>query len=107
MSGRYSEAMVDSSLLRRFLPRFVAISQQRLQRAGELLTSQAPGNDLALAAELHSLAGDASVLGLLDIAEMARKFEAEVRQGERDQADHQGSLRSLAEAIDSLGSPPL
>jgi HPt (histidine-containing phosphotransfer) domain-containing protein len=63
-------------LRRRFLPRFVRTGRERAQRARE-----ACGTRLDLvAAELHALAGEAALLGLGDIDQLAREGERAARQ---------------------------
>jgi HPt (histidine-containing phosphotransfer) domain-containing protein len=64
---------------RRFLPRFVAGAQGRIDRGR---ASIAADDREAAARELHALAGEASLLGLDAVAMLARTSEEGVRAGE-------------------------
>ena len=64
-------------LLARFLPRFVESARERIRRAGELFAARDFGK---LASELHTLAGEASVLGLTEIGALARSAEQLARR---------------------------
>ena len=69
--------MIDE-LRERFRDRFVAMAQERIQKSLIMLGDHA--NAEALALELHSLAGEASMLGLHDIAGLARESETTARK---------------------------
>jgi CheY-like chemotaxis protein len=89
--------MSDLDLARRFRDAFLAIARARLDRAGAALA--ASGGAAAFAAELHALAGEAAVLGLVELAEVART-------GERAAADPAAAAHVLARigrALDALG----
>jgi HPt (histidine-containing phosphotransfer) domain-containing protein len=76
-------------LVARFLPRFVESANERLRHATELLGAR----DFAkLGGELHTLAGEASVLGLAEISTLARSAEQLTRRGTFD-----GVAEKLAE----------
>ena len=62
----------------RFLPRFVTTARQRLEKAQQQIASGTPAAS-SIAADLHTIAGEASVMGLHDVAEMAREGERAAR----------------------------
>lgn len=90
---------------RRFLPRFVALAKQRIQNGIDLTFSTLQGEEaLHLARELHSLAGEAGLLGLshlLAIARSAEEAAAEFHARRNDEQSH--ALRSaLSELRDAI-----
>ncbi|HEY3357506.1 MAG TPA: Hpt domain-containing protein [Polyangia bacterium] len=87
----------------RFLPRFVSTAGERLCRIDGLL---AQGQTGAVAAELHSLAGEASMLGLDQVADPARAGEIAARRGDRPALT--GSLGTITRLVQDLGAaaPP-
>lgn len=62
----------------KFLPRFVTTARQRLEKAQRLIADGTPAAQ-SIAADLHTIAGEASIMGLHDVAEMAREGERAVR----------------------------
>jgi len=64
-------------LLTRFLPRFVESARARIRHAAELFAARDFGK---LASEMHTLAGEASVLGLTEIGALARNAEQLARR---------------------------
>jgi HPt (histidine-containing phosphotransfer) domain-containing protein len=66
-------------ILARFLPRFAALARERVERA---LAHAARAEFGAIASELHALAGEAALLGLDRIAELAREGEETARKGD-------------------------
>ena len=89
----------------RFLPRFLETARQRLERA-RVLSAPRSREPNKLAMELHALAGEAAMLELGELAQLARTAEAFVTgmaAGEADaEASFQQSLESLAEAVAAL-----
>ncbi len=67
--------MIDD-IREKFMPRFRAIAEERLQRLGALEVTPA-----LAASELHALAGEASILGLPELASLARAAERRWRDG--------------------------
>ena len=59
-----------------FLKQFAAIAEARLTRALALLEDQDPAAGARLAHELHSLAGEAGVIGLRELSLKAAEAEA-------------------------------
>jgi HPt (histidine-containing phosphotransfer) domain-containing protein len=96
-------------LLAEFLPRFAASASDRLARVRLLL----PARQLReLERELHTLAGEAAVLGLHTIADLARRGELAARGGESgDQSPSAWGLlldeieRAVASAVAAGGEP--
>ena len=68
--------MTMTDLQARFLPGFLTMSRERIARAEALLTAGTPDALLALGGELHTLAGEAAMLGLPAIADSARQVES-------------------------------
>jgi HPt (histidine-containing phosphotransfer) domain-containing protein len=96
---------VIDDIRRKFLPRFVASARERLERASKLI---ADGADAApsIAADLHTIAGEASIMGLHEVAAMARDSERAVRiVGGVDDAQLLTSLYTLWRRIDALVPP--
>jgi hypothetical protein len=88
--------MLDE-LRARFRTRFVETARGRVKRAREL----AMDSDLAsVAVELHSLAGEASLLEYVDCARCARAAEQLARSGEGRRC--KDALEPLAEAIEAV-----
>ena len=90
--------------LAEFLPRFVAEARRRVRLALSLGGEASPGVQTVIA-ELHTMAGDAAVLGLADISEKARAAERAVKERTDDAATHTAALRlarTLARAVEEL-----
>ena len=86
--------MLDE-LRAKFRPRFLATARARVARA------RAPEADSGvLAAELHSLAGEASLLEFTECATIARAAEKHARAGEVRQC--RAMLDPLAAAVEAL-----
>lgn len=65
---------------RKFLPRFTALAQERI-RGGLAVAAKAEGDQaLDLAREMHSMAGEAGLLGLSDLLTLARVAEVAATQ---------------------------
>ena len=93
--------MIDE-IRARFLPRFVATARQRLERARRLI---ADGADAApsIAADLHTIAGEASIMGLHDVADIAREGEHAMRiVGGIDASSGVRALDKLWRRLDEL-----
>jgi HPt (histidine-containing phosphotransfer) domain-containing protein len=64
-------------LVAQFLPRFKTSAAENLGRAREFLAS---GDATGVERELHRLAGDAAILGLTEVAELARRGQEAARE---------------------------
>ena len=86
----------------KFLPRFVTSARQRLERASKLISDGANAA-AAIATDLHTIAGEASIMGLHEVAAMARETERSVRSvGGLDDASITAALFKLWRRIDEL-----
>lgn len=86
----------------RFLPRFVSSARQRLERASKLINDGANAAP-SIATDLHTIAGEASIMGLHEVAAMARETERAVRTvGGLDDASITAALFKLYRRIDEL-----
>jgi len=86
----------------KFLPRFLASARERLARAARLV---AEGDTAApsIASDLHTIAGEASIMGLHEIAAMARDAERAARVvGGIDDAHILVAVDRLARQLDEL-----
>ena len=91
--------MIDE-IREKFLPRFIASARARLQHASDAI-SQGSEAAPAIAADLHTIAGEASIMGLAEIAEIARESERAVRQvGGLDDATILAALGRLARGLE-------
>jgi len=91
-------------LLTRFLPRFVESARARIRHAAELFAARDFGK---LASEMHTLAGEASVLGLSEIGALARDAEHMARNATVDGCEEKLAEieRSIAVLSRSASSP--
>ncbi|MBE7451148.1 MAG: response regulator [Kofleriaceae bacterium] len=71
---------MTDDLRARFLPRFVEVAARRVARGLEAVTGPGPGQALVARTELHSLAGEAGILGLVEVAAAAQAGEEESRR---------------------------
>jgi HPt (histidine-containing phosphotransfer) domain-containing protein len=86
----------------KFLPRFVSTARKRLENAQRLIADGAPAAP-SIAADLHTIAGEASIMGLHDVAEMAREGERAVRiVGGVDDSGISMALYKLWRRLDEL-----
>jgi chemotaxis protein histidine kinase CheA len=61
---------------RKFLPRFTALAKERIRTGLKVAATTTEGDEaLDLARELHSMAGEAGLLGLSDLLTLARAAE--------------------------------
>jgi HPt (histidine-containing phosphotransfer) domain-containing protein len=81
-----------------FLPRFLASARGRIARARAALQSTRTPDRQAVSHELHALAGEAAVLELIAVAELARAAEAIARRwsASGDARDAEGCHDALA-----------
>jgi hypothetical protein len=81
-----------------FLPRFLESARGRITRARTSLGSTLPTDRAKVSHELHALAGEAAVLELVDVAELARAAEAIARRWSAA-----GDSRDAERCHDALG----
>jgi HPt (histidine-containing phosphotransfer) domain-containing protein len=92
-----------------FLPRFVSSARGRIARARTSLKSTRTADRAAVSHELHALAGEAAVLELVELADLARAAEAIARRWSaagdaRDQERCDEALLRLDAAVDRCGT---
>lgn len=93
----------------KFLPRFTSLARERIARAKELAQVRPKGEEaLGLAREFHSLAGEAGLLGLGELIQLARAVEEAATQIHNDRSTERiGTLRdtlaALERALDTIG----
>ncbi|MEZ4402367.1 MAG: response regulator [Kofleriaceae bacterium] len=68
---------MNDELRARFMGRFVDVAGQRCARSLAAVTSAGAGAPSDVKAELHALAGEAGILGLTELAELAQHGERE------------------------------
>ncbi|MCG8424646.1 MAG: response regulator [Proteobacteria bacterium] len=97
--------MIDE-LRARFGARFLEIARGRIRRSLELM-GRSDGAD-QLITELHSLAGESSMLGLEQVAEMARNGEEDAKQWKQGSTTAKlycaRTVRTLSQRIEELAS---
>jgi HPt (histidine-containing phosphotransfer) domain-containing protein len=71
---------VMDELVAKFLPRFAALAKDRLRVAMDAAVHGNRANADVIAHDLHSLAGEAGLLGLEGVIEAARKAEDTARR---------------------------
>jgi HPt (histidine-containing phosphotransfer) domain-containing protein len=87
-----------SDLVARFLPRFAALARERSARAMAVVTSADSGQASAVARDMHSVAGEAGMLGLQAVLKAAREAEIAAKRFASDP----GQVQALASALTEL-----
>lgn len=98
-------------LLAKFLPQFVAHTRTRVATA---ISSTAQHDRVALSktiSELHTVAGEAGLLGLTNVFPLVRDCEQKAKRLRETSAEADvevllASLRHLEQVIESLAMPP-
>jgi HPt (histidine-containing phosphotransfer) domain-containing protein len=98
---------MDDDLYAKFLPQFVALARARVSVALAAVAQRDHGAMPATVRELHSLAGEAGLLGLDEVIPLARDSErkAKLLQVSRADADAdalEAALRDLQRLIDGI-----
>lgn len=93
-------------ILKRFLPQFCVTAQDRI-RAAQACIADAEAGAATLVSEFHTMAGEAAMLGLAEVADVARSAEAAARtlgtpEGKNAAVTCARALRTLARAISQL-----
>jgi HPt (histidine-containing phosphotransfer) domain-containing protein len=94
---------VIEGLRQRFLARFVEGGRERVQRALEACERE-PRSFETVARELHALAGEAALLELSAVADLAQAGEAAARSAERPADACARLLREIDRAVAALGA---
>jgi HPt (histidine-containing phosphotransfer) domain-containing protein len=71
--------MMDEDLYAKFLPQFVALARRRVVLALAAVAQRDHGALSATVRELHSLAGEAGLLGLTEVIPLARDGERKAK----------------------------
>ena len=98
-------------LYARFLPQFVALARTRLATALAAVAAEDRPAATAVVRELHTLAGEAGLLGLARLVPLARDCEVKAKlwQAGHPEASLDAltqALRALAQMIEELAPAP-
>lgn len=74
-------------LTAKFLPQFVELARSRLAQARQVAVDREPPATTQAIVALHTLAGEAGLLGLSDVVPLARDCEARVKALQASRAD--------------------
>jgi chemotaxis protein histidine kinase CheA len=99
----------EDDLYARFLPPFVALARTRVASALAAVQRRDHGATTTTVRELHSLAGEAGLLGLHDVIPLARDSEQKAKRLHASQADADAdalaaALRKLDTVIEGIGA---
>jgi HPt (histidine-containing phosphotransfer) domain-containing protein len=102
---------VIEELRQKFLPRFVAVAWERLHRAESVVAEKRFHEVPEVVREIHSLAGEAGLLGLGEVLELARAAEAHARRFQKSHGEVEahvlsGGLKELAGALRRAACDP-
>jgi HPt (histidine-containing phosphotransfer) domain-containing protein len=84
-----------TDLVARFLPRFAALARERAARALAVAANADTAQAETVVRDMHSVAGEAGMLGLQDVLRAARDAESAAKRFHADPAQH----GALAEAV--------
>jgi HPt (histidine-containing phosphotransfer) domain-containing protein len=102
---------VIDELHAKFLPQFTALVRARVAKALEAATGRDHAATRTTLRELHAIAGEAGLLGLLALVPIARAGEAKAQRYYTTQSDADAdalvlALTELGKAVELVGSPP-
>jgi HPt (histidine-containing phosphotransfer) domain-containing protein len=91
-------------LLATFMPKFAAVAKTRITRSIELANQRTPEGAPQIAREMHAIAGEAGLLGIGNIVQLARAGEDRAKrlQASRSDADADALLASLTELKNAI-----
>jgi HPt (histidine-containing phosphotransfer) domain-containing protein len=94
----------------KFLPQFVVLARSRLALALKAVLERDYGAAQKVVRELHTLAGEAGLLGLHAVVPLARDCEQKAKELNRTRADADAdmlvaALQQLERVIDEIGTP--
>jgi HPt (histidine-containing phosphotransfer) domain-containing protein len=100
---------MEDDLVARFLPQFVALARARVEAALAAAARRDHGATPTTVRELHSLAGEAGLLGLKAVIPLARDSELKAKQLRTSHADADAdalvtALRELDRLIDEIAA---
>jgi HPt (histidine-containing phosphotransfer) domain-containing protein len=96
-------------LYAKFLPQFVTLARSRVALAVAATNQRDDASTTKIVRELHTLAGEAGLLGLRDVVPLARDCEQKAKQLHisRSDADAEvlvAALRELERVIEGIGA---
>ena len=91
---------MSADLRARFMPRFVEVARARLEKMSALLADPAKTGQVAV--ELHTVAGEAAMLGLTELADTARSAEIAAHHGDTSAARR--GVQALGQQVESLAA---
>src|SRR5690349_21335550 len=102
---------MEEDLAARFLPQFVALARSRVEAALAAVARRDHAAAATTVRELHSLAGEAGLLGLHDVIPLARDGEQKAKRLHVSRADADAdalaaALHQLDRLIDGIAAPP-
>lgn len=91
----------------RFRPQFIALARRRVAAALTAVVARDHGATATIVRELHSLVGEAGLLGLDAVVPLAQTSEQKAKLLQRTRGDAEAevlasALRELAETIDAM-----
>jgi len=94
----------------KFLPQFVVLARSRVALALKVTIERDHAAAPKVVRELHTLAGEAGLLGLHDVVPLARDSEQKAKDLHRTRADADAdmlvaALQQLERVIDEIGTP--
>ena len=106
---------MKEDLWARFGRRFIDTARARVARVEPLVATGAHEGLAGVVHEMHSLAGEASMLGVAPVAELARRVEIAAKKWGTSQTNEDAVVRAacasalgrLGEALDKLTSPSM
>lgn len=98
-------------LYARFLPQFTELARDRMQRAYDASARPDAATMATVTRDLHSIAGEAGLLGLASLVPIARNAEEQARRlrdgqpgGAGDTGAFVGALDELRTALDAIAA---
>ena len=87
-------------LAARFLPQFLKLARSRLEQVREAAEDRGPAALATAAGGLHTLAGEAGLLGFHEVVPLARDCELKIKSLQAGQVD--GEVEQLLAALGQL-----
>jgi chemotaxis protein histidine kinase CheA len=102
---------MEDNLAARFLPQFVSLARSRVDAALAAVARRDHGATTTTVRELHSLVGEAALLGLHEVIPLARDVEQKAKRLNTSRTDADGdalvvALRQLDRIIVAIGGAP-
>jgi HPt (histidine-containing phosphotransfer) domain-containing protein len=101
---------MDDELYARFLPQFIPVARGRVATALAAARRRDPTSSSTIVRELHTLAGEAGLLGLGDLVPLVRDCERKAKQlgvtgSDGDAEVMLAALRELERKVDGIVAP--